>query len=579
LNTGSLSDLGPGWQAGATVGRYLLLTPIAEGGMAQIWLARQTGVKGFEKLVVVKRMVSTLETDPEHVEMFLTEARLAAQLDHPHVVQIFELGEQQGAYYIAMEYLDGENLSYIRRASIQRQLFMSDALSAQLVAWAAEGLHYAHTRVGPDGKSAGVVHRDVSPQNLVVTYQGGLKVVDFGIAKMTDQHTNSGKLKGKIAYMSPEQARTEATDGRSDVFALGVVLFEQLSRTRLIGRQSELETLRVMSGGEPFPLVTTRRPDVPEPLVEIVAKALERNPKDRFQSARELQQALEGWIRSTGQSASSADLTDYMQQLFGPRIAERRKLIEAARRLEFSPQAASELKDIATGIMPGSGSSKVSRSKVYVDKPVRRAPAILAGLAITMVLAGWATWATLRSLEAPPPSPPVVVAPANPTPAPPEPSVLAIDTQPAGASVQVDGEARGASPVTVSGLALGEHQIEAQLDGYQALTRAVKIERMGQRLDLTLALVAVAATPEPASVPPGKTTPTVRRQSGKLTLKTEPWTTVYLGSKRLGDTPLLEVSVPAGRLVLKLVNPESGVQSSIEVEIPANGTLVKKLKL
>ena len=553
------------------MGRYLLLTPIAEGGMAQIWLARQTGVKGFEKLVVVKRMVSTLETDPEHVEMFLSEARLAAQLDHPHVVQIFELGEHEGAYYIAMEYLDGENLAYLRRSAIQKGFFMPDVLSAQLVAWAAEGLHYAHTRIGPDGKALGVVHRDVSPQNLIVTYQGGLKVVDFGIAKLGDQHTNSGKLKGKIAYMAPEQARTENTDARSDVFALGVVLFEQLSRTRLIGRSGELEALRMMSAGEPFPLVSTRRPDIPEPLVEIVAKALERSPKDRFQSARELQQALEGWIRSTGQSASSADLIDYMGQLFGPRVTERRKLIETALKLEFSAEdSVIELKDIATGIMPGS--SKVSRSRM-VEKPVSRTPAIIAGVVVTLALGGWATWATLRTNELPVVDP----RPAASPPAP-EPSVLSIDTQPAGAAMLVDGEDKGPAPISVVGLSLGEHRVEAKLEGHQTLTRVVKVEREGQRLDLTLALVAVAtATPEVVPPVPGK--PAVRRPTGKLTLKTEPWTTVYLGTKRLGDTPLLEVSVPAGRQVLKLVNPESGVQSSIEVEIPANGTLVKKLKL
>jgi serine/threonine-protein kinase len=562
------------WQAGATIGRYLLLSPIAEGGMAQLWLARQTGVKGFEKLVVVKRMVGTLEADPEHVEMFLSEARLAAQLDHPHVIQIFELGEHHGTYYIAMEYLDGENLSQIRRAAVQQQQHMSDALIAQVIAWAAEGLHHAHTKVGADGKPLGVVHRDVSPQNLIVTYQGGLKVVDFGIAKMSGHTTNSGKLKGKIAYMSPEQARTEPVDARSDVFALGVVLFEQLSRTRLIGRSSELEALRMMSGGEPFPLVSTRRPDIPEPLVAIVEKALERKAADRFQSARELQVALEDWVRTTGEATNSTAVAGYMQQMFAPRIAERRKMIEAAMRADFSPQAASQLKDMVTGIMPGSGSSKISRSVVQELPPPRRAPAVIAGLVITAALAGWAVTATLRSGELKPEVPVVQPLP----PPPPEPAMLAVETTPLGATLTVDGEDKGISPTSITGLARGEHKLEAHLDGYQPLSRTVKIDRDGQRIDLALALVALPGT---ETSPPTNTrpAPAVKKSFGKLTLKTEPWTTVYLGAQRLGDTPLVEVTVPAGRQVLKLVNPETNVKSSIEVEIPVNGTLVKKLKL
>ncbi|MBL8914610.1 MAG: serine/threonine protein kinase, partial [Archangium sp.] len=175
--------------------------------MAEIWLARQTGLKGFAKLMVIKRMINALQDDPDSVEMFLTEARLAAQLTHPHVVQISELGDQGGSLYIVMEYLDGEDLAVVRRTGQKHGLPLLDHYAAKLVAMAAEGLHYAHTLVGLDGKPLRIVHRDVSPQNLIVTFDGSVKVVDFGIAKPASQMTNSGKLKGKLAYMSPEQAR------------------------------------------------------------------------------------------------------------------------------------------------------------------------------------------------------------------------------------------------------------------------------------------------------------------------------------------------------------------------------------
>src|SRR5688572_13448345 len=195
--------------------------------MAEIWLARQKGLQGFEKVVVIKRIADAYSSDATFVEMFLDEARIAAQLDHPNIVQIHDLGEHRGAYYIAMEYLHGEDLAMTVRTGAKAGERLPCELAAQIISHAAEGLASAHAKVGLDGRPLSIVHRDVSPQNIFVTYEGVVKVLDFGVAKaaVRASHTVGGKLKGKFGYMAPEQARGDELDGRADVWSLGVVLF------------------------------------------------------------------------------------------------------------------------------------------------------------------------------------------------------------------------------------------------------------------------------------------------------------------------------------------------------------------
>ncbi|MFZ5438537.1 MAG: protein kinase domain-containing protein [Myxococcota bacterium] len=568
------------WEPGTTVGRYTLLTTLAQGGMAEIWLARQQGARGFEKLVVIKRMMNGLESDPESVEMFLSEARLAAQLTHPNVVQIFELGEQADSLYIAMEYLDGEDLSVVRRTGLKHGLPLFDHYAAKLVAMAAEGLHYAHTRVGHDGRPLHIVHRDVSPQNLIATFDGSLKVVDFGIAKVATQHTNSGKLKGKLAYMSPEQARGESLDARSDVFSLGIVLFELITRTRLHPKMGDLELLTKMAGNDPLPRPSERRPDIAPELEAIILKAMERRVEQRYQSARELQEALDGWLRETGKSVSMTELSEYLRTLFARRIHERRQLIEAAMTAELTPSSARHLHDLAN--REGSSSTSRARTSSTAKGASRGLTAALVVLALVVVGLGVAIgWRMTHHPAEPTPvvaAAPVVVAP----PPPPSPAVLVVDTVPGGAELSVDGEVKGHAPLTLEGLTAGVHRLEARLEGYQTAEREVTASA-GERVRLEVALLAVppptlVAAAEP--VPVKTAAPAKRREAqGKLTLKTTPWTTVFLGKRRLGDTPLINQSLPAGRHTLRLVSPETNVESSIEVEILPNETTTKKLKL
>ncbi|MBL8920123.1 MAG: serine/threonine protein kinase [Myxococcaceae bacterium] len=550
------------------------MTPIAQGGMAEIWLARQSGPKGFERLVVIKRMIDALESDPEHVDMFLTEARLAAQLNHPHVVQIFDLGEAGQSLYLVMEYLDGENLAVVRRMGIKHQLPLLDHHAVRMVAWAADGLHYAHTRVGVDGRTLGIVHRDISPQNLFATFDGGLKVLDFGVAKLASQHTTSGKLKGKLGYMSPEQARGEQLDARSDVFALGIVLFELVTRGRLFPQMEDTQVLGAIAHGN-LPKPRDRRADLDPELEQIVLKAMAPRKEERYQSARELQDALEGWLGRRGLTVTTSDLADYLRALFARRIHDRRQLIEAAMRAEMTPNGVANVRRLAQSA--GSGVTSKSRAEPVTGGRRSMVPVFVGGAVGSIVIAVL-TFALLAARN-PAPPPPVVQPIVAPTPPPPAPPVLVISSSPPGASITVDGKSVGTAPVTLDSLTPGDHLLEATLEGHLPASRTVPLPKPGERL---MVEVALAPSPPPVadtSAEKPKTVAVKPKQLGKLTLKTTPWTSVFLGGKKLGDTPLVDVPVPVGTHLLKLTNSEAGLDSSIEVEIKAGQTTVKKLRL
>jgi len=572
----------PAWLAGTLVGRFTLLVPLAQGGMAELWLARQSGLRGFEKLVVIKRMTRKLANDPEYLEMFFSEAQLAAGLNHPNVVQIFDLGEHEDTPYIVMEYLDGEDLHSVRRAAHKQGTAMPDAYAAKYIALAAQGLHYAHTRVGHDGKPLQIVHRDVSPQNLFCTMEGGLKVVDFGIAKLASTATFSGKLKGKLAYMSPEQARGEELDARSDVFALGVVLFELLTRTRLTPKQHDLQLLDFMAGDEPFDAPSSRRGDLPGDLEAIISRALARRRDERFQSAREMQDALESWLVAQKYAVTANDLRDWLRDLFAARIVDRRKLIDAALHMDtVSPSAAHDLAKLAQRDATGSRSTSASPARPRKVLPL----AIAAGVAVAVIGGAIAFWPKSSTAEpvieaaAPPPKAVAVAALEPPAPKevprPASQQVLIIDTLPTGAELTVDGAPHGTAPQTLENLPLGTVTVEATLDGYAPGKRQVTLERMGERVRVEIALTAL---PKKALLA-AKKTPVAKAAPGKLSLKTTPWTQVFLGKKKLGDTPLVNVTLPAGTQQLRLVAPDTGAKLDIEVEIKSGETTVKKLKL
>jgi serine/threonine protein kinase len=314
-------------------GKYVLQRKLAEGGMAELFLAKQEGMEGFEKLVVVKRILPQLCADDSFVRMFLNEARVAARLNHPNVVQIFDLGKLGEQFFIAMEYVHGEDLRAVIREATEHGARLPLGLCCRILADAMAGLHYAHTRAGADGKPLGLVHRDVSPQNVIVTYEGGVKIVDFGIAKATREanaaQTQAGLLKGKYAYMSPEQARGLPIDARADVFCAGILLWEMVTWQRLFKRPTEMATLMAVAE-EPIRAPRTIDKTMPVELDRIICKALERNPDDRFQSAQELRAALEALIRTSGWEADAMALSEWMRGLFATKLRRQAEDIRAA---------------------------------------------------------------------------------------------------------------------------------------------------------------------------------------------------------------------------------------------------------
>ncbi len=299
------------------LGRYRLERQIASGGMAEIWLAKQDGPAGFQKDVVVKRIRPHLASDEKFVEMFLDEARLAAQLDHPNIVQIFDLGHVGSNYFIAMEYVDGWDVEAIIDRSVELRRHLHPAICARIISDACTGLGYAHEFKDRDGNPAGLVHRDISPQNIRVARSGLVKVMDFGIAKAaTSSHkTQTGAVKGKLSYMSPEQIMAQDLDARSDVFALGIVLYELLVGQRPFGHESELLAITAIMNQQPRSL-SDIAPNIPDELEQIVLRSLAKERDQRFHSAAELQLALEQYLRSEGLLLTQRDISEYLADLF-----------------------------------------------------------------------------------------------------------------------------------------------------------------------------------------------------------------------------------------------------------------------
>ncbi|MFI5290037.1 MAG: serine/threonine-protein kinase, partial [Polyangia bacterium] len=317
---------------GIPFGKYALLRKLAEGGMAEVFLARQTGMEGFEKLVVVKRILPALSKETDFIKMFLNEARVAARLNHPNVVQIWDLGRIDALYFIAMEYVHGEDLREIIKTAAEHKLRPAAGLVCRILADTLAGLHYAHIRTGAEGKPLGLVHRDVSPQNVLVTYEGGIKLVDFGIAKATratSEQTQAGLFKGKFAYMSPEQSRGQPIDARSDVFSVGILMWELLTWRRLFKRPSEMATL-IAVGEDEIPPVRSIDPSVPPELERIVMRALERPLAKRYGSALEMRADLEALIRAERWEADAMALGHYLHQLFAEKIEAQASDMRAA---------------------------------------------------------------------------------------------------------------------------------------------------------------------------------------------------------------------------------------------------------
>ena len=362
-----------------TLGRYEVVKHLAHGGMAEVSLARATGIEGFERHVVIKRIRPDQARDKSHVQMFLEEARLAATLHHQNIVQVHDIGAEQGEYFFVMEYVHGEDVRRLLTETNQRGERIPLEHVLTIITAAAAGLHHAHEQCGPSCVPLGIVHRDVSPDNILVGYDGSVKVADFGIAKAAHRalETESGVLKGKVSYMSPEQCVGLEVDRRSDVFALGIVLYECITGRRLFKDDNDFLTMTAIVQSK-IPPPSTVWPEIPAALEAIVMKALSLSPGDRYATADQMRLALEEFAAKIGLRASVTALADYMKARFGRR-REPWLVDESDPEIEIlldpsrsSARSACDPKDaIATPAVPTGSTVELSASLMVVrDNPL-----------------------------------------------------------------------------------------------------------------------------------------------------------------------------------------------------------------
>jgi serine/threonine-protein kinase len=298
-------------------GRYMLIDRLAVGGMAEIFLARQLGLEGFEKLVVLKRIRPELGEKKSFVTMFLNEARLSAQLNHPNIAQIYDLGRYGESYFIAMEYVFGRDMRRIIPKAESQGIPFPLVYAAKIASQCCEGLYYAHQKSDFYGNALGIVHRDITPENIVVSFDGTVKILDFGIAKAanTVEQSRAGEIKGKLSYMSPEQCMGLPLDHRSDIFSLGVAFYEWVTGFKLFTGESDVAVLKAITDGRIYS-PSYFKPEVPEPVEAILMKALAKNPDDRYQSAWEMQYDIDRFLSENEFTPSNIHLANFLKQVF-----------------------------------------------------------------------------------------------------------------------------------------------------------------------------------------------------------------------------------------------------------------------
>jgi serine/threonine protein kinase len=586
-----------------TVGKYQLLAILGKGGMADVFLALARGPAGFNKLAVVKRLRGSLADDPHFREMFLDEARLAARLNHPNVVHTYEVGSHADVYFIAMEYLEGQSLNKIIKEGQKQSQPFDPLFCARIMSDALAGLHHAHTLKDYDGTPLSVIHRDVSPHNIFVTYDGLVKVVDFGIAKAASSsvETEVGVLKGKVAYMSPEQAGGGHIDARADIFAAGIVLWELLTKERLMGGDSAAATLHRLLM-EPIPRVSTVRGDVEPELEGILSRALEKDPRDRFQSAQEMRDALDEYIARSRRVLRADDIGRQVSGMFKKvredihrqvqqhmqALAEEGALAGRAARAELATLTDDSLKKVpppsaSGGQLPMLQTSSSSSGVVAnlappapgfetfpppppapAPTPRKRGLAVWVLAAVVAVLVGFialrarsgyllAAHDAYVSAASPPPvqttafvDPPLD----RPTAAPTPPSDPA-----SGADLASTGTPPGQPGVGYPQAPGPNSRARVPVSGTKHISPAKQMP------------ATPAAAPPPAE------------EVGYLTFDTYPWSKVSENGRSLGTTPLVRVALSAGPHTLTIENPEQGIKQTYSVTIKAGDTASHRLGL
>ena len=354
-------------------GKYRLLYRIAVGGMAEIFVAQQEGMQGFSRKIVIKRIRPNLSSKETFVNMFLNEAKLAAQLNHSNIGQIYDLGRIGSSFFIAMEYVRGRDMRAVVRKAERRNIPFPLEYSLLVAREILEGLYYAHRKKDDNGNPLNVVHRDVTPENVILSFDGEVKLLDFGIAKAENMtsDTRAGEIKGKLGYMSPEQIKGKNLDQRSDIFSFGVVLYEWVTGHRLFGQGEDAEVLRNVVEGKIYP-PSYFKDDLPEPVEALIMKSLRRNRQERYQSAWEMQFDINQFMSKLAFNPSNIHLSNFLRQLFSEEISkEEKRLSEAERQamIEAAGDDEGEREVTASVVVDSTGEAPADDTRVQPRQP------------------------------------------------------------------------------------------------------------------------------------------------------------------------------------------------------------------
>jgi serine/threonine protein kinase len=472
-------------------GKYYLIDRIAMGGMAEIFRAKSFGVGGFENLLVIKRILSHLSVNDQFVRMFMDEAKVSAVLQAANIVRIYDFGKIRENYFIAMECVEGKDVKLLLRKLAERRSLLPREFAVYIAMEAAKGLDYAHKRTAISGQPLNIVHRDVSPSNILVSYTGEVKVADFGIVKAANcaEDTDAGMLKGKFEYMSPEQANGADIDRRSDIFALGIILHEMLTGRRLFKTDSELKTLERVKRVDVDP-PSASNPAVPARLDEIVMRALAREPDQRYQDARELHADLLDFLYPASPDLTQQSLAHFMRGLFVDEMETERARTESGSALARQMHDSAADMDLEPEF--DGGRTPTHAAPLLPAKAPSRAPALVG-------VVGWNATHV--------PEVQTVTNEVKPTT-----GAIGVSLTPA-ATVSLDGQVVGSGTVVnIRDLAPGDHVLRVESVGFVPHEERVSVEA-GDKVRLTIALQPVKAEPvsngaRPNNQPPPRVVPT-----------------------------------------------------------------------
>ncbi|MGI6395117.1 MAG: protein kinase domain-containing protein [bacterium] len=514
-------------------GKYYLLELINVGGMAEVFKAKMFGVEGFEKIVAIKKILPEVAEDAEFIKMFIDEAKIAVRLQHPNIVQIFELGKIEESYFIAMELVNGKDLKTIRKRLRRVDLLMPVEQSAYIISQVCEGLDYAHRKTDDKMNSLNIVHRDISPQNMIVSYEGTVKLIDFGIAKAKSKSTKTqaGMLKGKFSYMSPEQVSGQPIDRRSDIFSLGVVFFEMLTGKRLFLGKNDVETLEKIRKGDVPPPSMFNSNVTPE-LDRIVLKALSKNREERYQWASEFSEDLIKFSFNTGNAFSRQDMMSFMGEFFADELEEETAKLEEYRKIQkpanyHQPQQFSSQRSAPR--------SEGAGTDYDIDVPTSQKGKKIAVFVASLIVLAFIVFFGFTMIETKK-----------------ETATILIDSSEKNSIVVLDKETmyqkRCETPCKFEEILPGEHILEVTKSGFLPSIETITL-RAGENFNKNIKMIRIG------------------EQKTMLTVKTNPeGATIYINDEKFSDLTPTVVEVPVGvDVVIRATKPGySPAESKIE---------------